>query len=109
MTNNPYRPPDSPVDQQLPGMSRRQRCGWAFLSGFVWAILFIAGLFMLTLTEPLHVAVSQLKFERVAVIAAGCGAVCAIIVLFIRRFPVWMNLFIGLVPMLLLMLVDIFY
>lgn len=107
--SNPYRPPDSPVDQELPEMSRRQRCGWAFLSGFVWATLFIAIVFMLTATEPLHLAALQLKYERVAAVASGCGAVCATIVLFIRRFPVWMNLFIGLVPILLLMLASMFY
>ncbi len=107
--SNPYRPPDSPVDQELPEMSRRHRCGWAFLSGFVWATLFIAIVFMLTATEPLHEAVLRLKHERVVAVAAGCGAVCAIIVLFIRRFPVWMNLFIGLVPILLLMLASMFY
>ncbi|MFD0726770.1 hypothetical protein [Lysobacter brunescens] len=107
--SNPYRPPDSPTDQPLPSMSRRQRCGWAFLSGFVWAALFIGVIFILTATEPLHVAAMRLKYERVVAIASGCGAVCAALVLFIPRFPVWLNLFIGLVPILLLIIFSMFF
>lgn len=107
--NNPYRPPDSQVDQEQPGMSRRQRCGWAFLSGFVWATLFIAIVFMLTTTEPLHVAAMRLNYDRLAVVALAGGAVCAVLVLFIRRFPIWLNLFIGLVPILLLIIFSMFF
>ncbi len=90
-------------------MSRRQRCGWAFLSGVVWAILIIGIFFALTAVGPLQHAMLSVRYDRVAAVVLGCGASCAILVLFIRRFPVWLNLFIGLVPILLLMLASMFY
>lgn len=105
---NPYRPPESRVDQALPEDPRGKRCAWGFVSGVVWSILIIAIFFVLTTTDSLHEALFRVRFDRIAVIASGCGVACAILALVFRRFPLWLYWVIGLVPMMLLAVVSMF-
>ena len=69
----------------------------------VWAlIVVIAVFFLLTNTAPLLVALSWVHYDRVAGISLACGTVCAVSVFFFRRYPLWLNWIVGLLPMLLL-------
>lgn len=106
--NNPYRPPESRVDQALPGIPRSMRCALAFASGVGWSILIIAMFFVWTIDEPLQVEASRVRYDRVVAISLACGAACAVVVLFFRRFPAWLLLFIGALPMLLLIVASMF-
>ncbi|MBX3711929.1 MAG: hypothetical protein KF800_08230 [Lysobacter sp.] len=63
---------------------------------------------MLTTTDSLHEALFRVRFDRIAVIASGCGVACAILALVFRRFPLWLYWVIGLVPMMLLAVVSMF-
>ena len=100
--SNPYRPPHGRVDREPPMGPRGRRCALAFVSGIVWSIVVIAVFFLLTNTAPLLVALSWVHYDRVAGISFACGTVCAVSVFFFRRYPLWLNWIVGLLPMLLL-------